>query len=127
VFVVGGSALLLDLLDHDSFEDDDLIEIIHENWPEAIRSWRAPGAVPGSLSPVLGPEARKKMRRKFVIHRRSFARSYPWGLWAVAQDGGRRPEVQRMLSSDSDLSDGCCANDRRGSNERRHRTRRDKL
>jgi hypothetical protein len=49
VFIAGGCAHLLDLLDHESFDDDDLIEIIHENWPEMIAPWRAPRAVPGTL------------------------------------------------------------------------------
>jgi hypothetical protein len=65
VFVAGATAYLLALLDHKSFEDDDLIEIIHENWPEVIAPRRASGFVPGSLEPLLTPEQRKVMRRKF--------------------------------------------------------------
>jgi hypothetical protein len=67
LFVVGRSAHLLDLLAHDSFEDDDLVEIIHENWPDVIRPWLAPGFTPGSLSPDWTPESRKMARRKFSL------------------------------------------------------------
>lgn len=66
VFITENVAYLLDLLNHKAFEEQDLIEIIHEEWPEAIASSLAQGAIPGSLSPVLGPEGKKTMRRKMI-------------------------------------------------------------
>ncbi len=67
VFVAGDSVYLLDLLGHHSFEDDDLIEIIHGNWPHVLASCKPPGIVPGSLSSSFGPEHRKKIRGKFTM------------------------------------------------------------
>lgn len=67
VFVVGGTAYLLDLLDHGAFADEELIEILHGNWPEVMAARLAPGFVPGSLSPKLTSAQRKKMRQKFTF------------------------------------------------------------
>ena len=67
VFVVQATAYLIDLLDHGSFEDEELIEILHGNWPRVMASWLAPGVVPGSLSPKFTSAQRKMMRGKFTI------------------------------------------------------------
>jgi len=67
VFVVEPTAYLIDLLHHGSFEDEQLIEILHGNWPSMMATWLAPGAVPDTLSPKLTSAQRKKMRTKFTI------------------------------------------------------------
>ena len=59
-----------------------------------------------------GPWLRSALRRGIA---------YPWGRRSVAQ-GGRRPVILWMLSSESDLSHGCCVNARREPDPSRRRT-----
>jgi len=66
IFVVEAVAYLIDLRDHGSFADEDLIEILHRNWPDVLASWIAPGAIPGrcrrnSRPPSARPRARGSM------------------------------------------------------------------
>lgn len=42
-FVTNQNVYLIDILDHNSFCDTDLFEIIHQNWPDIIRKFRPPG------------------------------------------------------------------------------------
>jgi len=67
VLVRADAVHFIDLLDHSAFEDDQLLQIIHENWPEKIALFRVPGTVPGSLSPQLSPEDRRKARKRLTV------------------------------------------------------------
>jgi hypothetical protein len=67
VMVHPETMFLVDLRDHDSFADDELLQIVHDNWPDAIADFRAPGAVPGSLSPQLSPTSRRKARKRLTV------------------------------------------------------------
>lgn len=52
----------------DSFADQALMQILHENWPDAIERERAHGYVPGSLEPAsLTPTERQSLRAKFTL------------------------------------------------------------
>jgi len=51
----------VDVQDHGaSFSDKELLEIVHQNWPEAIASYRAPGASRVSLT----DDQRRRLRKK---------------------------------------------------------------
>ena len=39
-------AYLIDVMDHDSFGSQTVIEIMHENWPELLNGFRIPGVTP---------------------------------------------------------------------------------
>ena len=39
-------AYLIDVMDHDSFGSQTVIEIMHENWPELLHGFRIPGVTP---------------------------------------------------------------------------------
>jgi hypothetical protein len=67
VFVKDDAVHLLDLRDHKSFTNHQLFQIIHDNWPAAIAEWRAPGAVPGSLSPKHDPSWRRRTRERLNV------------------------------------------------------------
>ncbi len=52
----------------ETMADQEMVQILHDDWPDAIAHMRAPGVVPGSLGlDRLTPEQRDKMRRKFTI------------------------------------------------------------
>ena len=40
------TAYLIDVMDHDSFGSQTVIEIMHENWPELLHGFRIPGVTP---------------------------------------------------------------------------------
>ncbi len=60
VMVRDDDAYLVDVRDHDSFADDQLVEIIHSNWPETIRGFRLVGV--GGMALTL--EQRQNLRSK---------------------------------------------------------------
>ena len=47
---------------HRTFDDQQLVEILHQNWPELLAPYRAPGVVPGSLSGPNTPAGRRTLR-----------------------------------------------------------------
>lgn len=52
----------------ESFADQALMQILHENWPDAIAHEKPYGVVPGSLEPGnLTPIERQRLRAKFTI------------------------------------------------------------
>ena len=70
VFVLPEALLFIDVLAHgaESFATEELIQIIHDNWPDALAADRAHNAEPGSLSPASRtPTQRTAMRRKFTM------------------------------------------------------------
>jgi len=63
LYVLVGSDHLhfIDVQDHGaSFADKELLEIVHQNWPEAIASYRAHGATRVSLT----DDQRRRLRKK---------------------------------------------------------------
>ena len=67
VYVKDETIYLIDWQAHgvQSFADQALVQILHDNWPEAIAEEVPPGFVPGTLSPAdLSPEDRQRMRGK---------------------------------------------------------------
>lgn len=57
--------LMIDVLDHSSFNDDALIEVVHANWPEVLSRYAAPEVV--SVVDPPNPERREKYRRAGVV------------------------------------------------------------
>lgn len=55
---------LIDVLHHNSFEDTDLLEVVHSTWPALMEPWRARGT---SATTTVTPELRKKLRRRGII------------------------------------------------------------
>lgn len=62
VYVRPRDAYLLDVKDHQAFEDLDLVEILHANWPDVLEPYRCPEVVE-LHSPVQSPSDRKKFRK----------------------------------------------------------------
>jgi len=71
VYVTDECAYLIDwYAQHgvESFADQALMQILHENWPDAIEHEKPYGVVPGSLEPAnLTPTERQRLRAKFTI------------------------------------------------------------
>lgn len=70
VLMASADAYLINWKGHgdESFGDSELMNILHRNWPDVIKSYRAPGVVPGSLEPEgYSPSERQKMRRYFTL------------------------------------------------------------
>ena len=70
VLVREDAIYFIDVLGHgpESFANQSLVQIVHDEWPEAIKCARAVGAVPGSLDPpALSPKTRDVMRERFTM------------------------------------------------------------
>jgi hypothetical protein len=70
VYVTNEMAHLIDWQEHgvESFANQALMQILHDNWPNAIEHEKPVGVVPGSLTPSdLMPAERQRLREKFTL------------------------------------------------------------
>lgn len=92
---------LLDIRDHHAFQDDGLVDVLHQNWPHVIEPYRAVGFARCRSEPKMSAATRRKARKAGL----SVVTEVSDGTLYVAPGGGYMCSglSSRVLSQSDDL------------------------
>ena len=105
-YVTATGLYLIDLRDHDAFEDVELVEILHANWPEAIAQHRAKGLAEPDEAYVSHGVARAK-RFNMLIRVADGRLYFPPGGAYTANGGSMRARIDadRLLNRATEIQE----------------------